>query len=166
MLPKTISGTGTIYNSEDIDLNVIGEGLDLGLLGNNISALKKYISSGAIDVRGKLKFSADNTDFSAKAQVSQLMLKNLGEISNLYKKLSGNNKSEFLLEKVDIEIFTDNKQLVLKELKAEGGDIEGWGKGSIKWDRGLSFVVYPRIYGKEIGLRIYGAPGDIKVRLK
>ncbi|MFH1415644.1 MAG: hypothetical protein ABIH89_06130 [Elusimicrobiota bacterium] len=162
----TVSGTGTIISKEDIDLNIVAESIDLKQLAKKLEFLKKHISEGDLSIKGKLKTSYKDIEFSGKSEIQGLELRNLKGLSDFYRKVTGNKKDRFHIEKVTVEMVADEKKLKLDTIKATGGDIEGEGKGYYEWAGGTNFVLYPRLYGKEIGLRIYGDSGNIKIGLK
>ncbi len=166
LLGASISGTGTISNTKDIDVNIVGESIDLKELSKRFKSIKKYIADGNLNFRGKLKTINELTEFTGKSTISGLKLKNIKELLKLYHKISGIKKDSLKLEEVNIDISIDNTKVKINALNAKGGDIEGWGKGYYKWGNEMNFAVYPRIYGKEIGFRIYGSSDNIKVGLK
>jgi hypothetical protein len=171
-LGASVSGTGSVIDSKNIELNIIAEALDLKRMLKNMSGANKYIGSGIANINGK--FSAVFTDeggldsekFRGGAVISGFNVKGYEKLSSLYYKISKIKKKEFRMEKINLDFYVNKERLKIVGFDSRGGDLEARAKGNLEWNKSVNFVVYPRIYGKEIGLRIYGRPDKIKIGLK
>jgi hypothetical protein len=166
MFDTAISGTGTIENFDDMEINVIFEAVDLKRMSKVTKVFDKYIDGGTIDFRGKLKKAEAVTSLRGKVSTNDLKIKNIKDLTKLYKLVAGSKKEVFNFRKTEMDIFMDSKILNIDNLKSRGGDIAGRGRGYYRWNKEINFDVYPKIYGKEIGLKIYGTPEKVKISLK
>ncbi|MBN2407660.1 MAG: hypothetical protein JXJ19_08170 [Elusimicrobia bacterium] len=162
---SSVSGTGMMCKDE-VDVNIRGESINLKSALRGFDAVSRYISSGQMDIKGKLGGTIEDKKIKAELNISDMEIRKLKGISDLYAKIIGKQKTAFKLEKVQADISIDKDKIKVINLTSEGGDLEGWGKGYYNWGNDLNFMVYPKFHGREIGLRIYGDSKNVEVGLK
>ncbi|MDA3793307.1 MAG: hypothetical protein PF545_06625, partial [Elusimicrobia bacterium] len=162
----SLSGTGSILNTGETIINIIGEEIDLNKLRNNFSFIKKYVTGGTMNTRSTFNYSGDGPDMDIYFDVDNMSIMNFPGLTKLYEKLADKTKKRFDINNTTAKLKLTKEKLQLDNIELTGDDLEGTGKGYYIWGEEVNFVFYPRIEDRKIGLRVYGSTDNIKVGLK
>jgi hypothetical protein len=164
---SVISGTGR-FAPDNISLIIKGQDMDINkvLPLLNIPPKSTGIKRGKADIDAELFGDPIFPEFKANIQSEDVVLYDLGKLTDIYSKLSGRRVKKFRLKTVTADLKADPDKLDIENAELKGDELDLGLKGYYKWGEKYSFEASPIINGREIGLKIYGSTTSFNVGLK
>ncbi len=160
------SGTGKVYESGNIEINIMGERIKLKNLKETLNYVDDYLDSGLFNLNGRVSGSSTDLKFFSEFTIKDLIVKNIPVLKNIYKNFTGKLQNEFYSEEVKGDIFVDGNELQINNLMLKGPNVGGSARGFLTWGEDLDFTFNSIINNQEVDLRMYGDINNFNIGLK
>ena len=162
---SSLSGTGEVADGY-LNLNVIGDSIDMRKAVSSIPSWARYIAAGEADLRARVFGELSSPLVNADMSVKGLKVRNFAAMESFLERMSGARRSPVDLGDVNADLQLRDDRVQVRQLTASGGDIEGNLRGSYYWDGRIDLTIRPEFFGTRFTLLVHGDTENVRINLR